>query len=93
MKILGTTEGEHIPVRTWYEGNPPKPHWYNAPVSSTSHRIWRWFDGQHWSIAVPDTINAAVAAESANHFTLKEVFTWSDYWPDGPHPALEEVLE
>lgn len=80
---------ETLKPRTWHEGPPPFPGWWNATDLAEEHReappleFWRWWNGEHWSRVAfdDDRIADVVAAADAPHEHPLPV-AWCDYWPE-----------
>ena len=77
--------------RTWNQGPPPFPHWWNASYFKNIN-TWRWWDGQRWSVDVPRNSRLSDAIKSAKTPSAEgvEVY-WTDYWPRNARIEREEV--
>lgn len=71
--------------REWHYGPPPHVGWWNAsPVQMTD--VWRWWNGEYWSMSASPHEGADSAAYWAECPELKlmpnEQIQWTDYWPE-----------
>ena len=82
----------HPYLAKWFTGAPPAIGWWNASVSRQVY-VWRWWNGEYWSIACYDDATAEdVIANSQVPDELQEKICWSNYWPDyaiSPVPVVE----
>lgn len=71
--------------RKWNSGKPPFPHWYATLIIGQTQRfrLWRWWNGEHWSFPVKDHRSAEFAGKTACLKTIwpESQISWSDYWP------------
>lgn len=69
--------------RVWSTGAPPHIGWWVAS-SVRSKRIWRWWDGKQWSVAVvPETDPALLNAYAAEKIQYASAaIEWCDEWPE-----------
>ncbi len=67
----------------WHSGPPPHVGWW-ATGWTDACTLWRWWDGDQWSIATLNTESATVAkyyAALPSGIRLSEI-VWCDYWPE-----------
>jgi hypothetical protein len=72
-----------INLTDWKEGNPPHVGWWLSNNRFTLN-IWRWWDGENWSVAVQDNEPVEVAAEKSaliSGFYNEDIY-WTDYYPE-----------
>lgn len=69
--------------RTWHNGPPPFPGWWNASDCGSVDR-WRWWDGHYWSWCAYDALPEQEAAFLASRRTTlpRASIQWTDYWPE-----------
>lgn len=72
---------ETLKPQTWHQGPPPHVGWWNAN-SIRSQIIWRWWDGERWSMPATDSFGPAAAAIRANRPYASDNIEWTDYWPE-----------
>jgi hypothetical protein len=69
--------------RVWHKGPPPHVGWWNASFYSLDE-VWRWWDGEKWSIPSETNINAGYAARQASIASSSQrEIKWNDYYPEG----------
>ncbi|VVE12169.1 hypothetical protein PCA20602_02690 [Pandoraea capi] len=72
-------------ARTWHKGPPPHVGWWLArPFLSRDGGLWRWWNGEYWSVGAGDTAGAVViesAASIPSAWPTNEL-EWTDYWPE-----------
>lgn len=87
---------ETLKPRTWHKGPPPHVGWWNAS-RNRMHFIWRWWDGEQWSIDVRDDYHAQGAAGYAvcrAPERFQQFIEWSDYWPENARvPRIDPSKE
>lgn len=68
--------------REWHSGPPPHVGWWNASYSRRTD-VWRWWNGEAWSISVFDGCPALeAAARATEHGIYQHEIEWTDYWPE-----------
>lgn len=80
------TFGSNEEFQAWNDASPPFPGWWNAhfnPSDANALDLWRWWDGERWSMAYrgKGSMHSEVEAERA--FKLYDAIKWNDRWPDG----------
>lgn len=69
-------------TRTWHKGPPPFPGWWNASWDRDDF-VWRFHDGNDWSLPAKEDDSASIAVAMANHYdTYGHAIEWTDYWPE-----------
>lgn len=85
------TFGSTDEFQVWNECDPPFTGWWNAHYNTSDEKvleIWRWWDGEKWSINVSSACNAEEADENSScASTLRQelysAIKWNDRWPVG----------
>lgn len=69
--------------RIWHKGPPPHVGWWNASVGRVSG-VWRWWNGEYWSMHATSRAKAIDAAQQAAQKSIngQEKIEWSDYYPE-----------
>lgn len=68
--------------RVWHSGPPPFIGWWNAS-NALSKGIWRWWDGEYWSVVVRENDQLdTVAYYGGIADQLPGDLMWNDYWPE-----------
>lgn len=72
----------------WHCGAPPHVGWWNVSAYGLDERtnLWRWWDGEAWSVAVSSTYGAyeagLLAKAHMGRFNITDYsIRWSDHWP------------
>ena len=72
----------------WHSGPPPSMGWWPCKIKGwLACGYVRWWNGQHWSLAVSakrSAESAATIASTPTHYTTREI-QWSerpDSWPE-----------
>lgn len=71
-------------IRKWHKGPPPFQGWWNASCGFDPH-VWRWWNGQRWSMCVYYDATAEKAAEVARvpSEISADLIEWTEFWPEG----------
>lgn len=68
--------------RVWHKGPPPHIGWWNVSNGHTE-TLWRWWDGEYWSIVVRESDRLSTVAHCGSIANqLPGDLMWSDYWPE-----------
>lgn len=82
----------------WISGPPPHIGWWQASRYG-GHNIWRWWNGEEWSVPVPPRTRSKIAAVRALSLAwgLGPPILWTQYWPEGARvpridPRLADIV-
>lgn len=66
----------------WRSGPPPHVGWWNASADKGKY-MWRWWNGEYWSLGIHKDSGARDVANAAKTRTsLDCTIYWTTYWPD-----------
>ncbi len=77
----------NIDIKIMRAGLPPHVGWWLTAVlipNFSTLEMWRWCDGQSWSLGVSQWTTSDVAADMARYETpvIQDLIYWCDYWPE-----------
>ena len=67
----------------WRRGPPPHVGWWNASASRDP-KVWRWWDGNRWSLPVGENRSSEYAAQrvKAIPFVTTNGIKWRHHYPE-----------
>lgn len=67
--------------RVWHKGPPPFIGWWNASFS-IDEDIWRWWDGEYWSVPATPVDSFDDISLIAKDKSYASNIEWTTYWPE-----------
>ena len=75
----------------WFPGATPHVGWWLTKYTSGEFGLWRWWDGEVWSVAFHKTSSLeSIRCHYERPAQMQERLTWSIYYPKKPRvPRLD----